>query len=75
MYIDSCVYNPLSSWAKEYKDDTKHDLTQLGCEIMAIIALIIALFAAAFTGYHVYLAFNEQKQRLRPHVYIGKQNA
>jgi len=39
---------------------------------MAIAALIIALFAAAFTGYHVYLAFKEQKHRLRPYVYVDR---
>lgn len=42
---------------------------------MAIAALVIALLAAVFTGYHVYLASKEHKLRLRPHVYIGKQNA
>jgi hypothetical protein len=41
---------------------------------MAIAALIIALLAAAFTGYHVYLAFREQRQRLRPYVYVDSIN-
>lgn len=39
---------------------------------MAIAALVIALLAAAFTGYHVYLAFKEQKLRLRPQVYVDE---
>ena len=41
---------------------------------MAIAALIIALVAAAFTGYHVYLAFKEQRLRLRPYVYVDSIN-
>jgi len=41
---------------------------------MAIAALIIALFAAAFTGYHVWLAFREQRLRLRPYVYVDSIN-
>jgi len=41
---------------------------------MAITALIIALLAAAFTGYHVYLAFREQKLRLRPYIFVDNIN-
>ncbi len=42
--------------------------------IVGWIAIGIALLSVLFTGVMAKLAFKEQKLRLRPHVYIEKQN-
>jgi hypothetical protein len=40
--------------------------------VLGIIAIIIAVFSAGFTGWMALMSFREQKVRLRPHVYIDR---